>query len=255
MQKIEPAIKNKLGEKLDTWVEIPEGHVKASVIMVHGFGTNKHETGRYFDDVSEALVNDNYRVIRFDFSGYGNSEGRQEDACYTKHVEDLQTIISYVTFNYNESVYIFAQSMGCFVTALTQQSRIVKTMMTGIPNSNPQIIIDRVMNRFGSRPGAKLNLEGISELPRSTGKIQRIGARFWHDIRKLNPIEEISNYSTKTKLLIIHWENDEIIGNDYLSEYDAVPTVQSLWLSGDHSVSNLEDRSNFIKVMLDFYNK
>jgi hypothetical protein len=127
--------------------------------------------------------------------------------------------------------------------------------MTGIPNSNTQVIIDRVVQRFGSRPGAKLNLEGISELPRSTGKIQKIGACFWRDIRNLDPIKELSNYSQKTNLLVVHWENDEIIGKDYLDEYDATPTLKSLWLPGDHAVTKSEDRQNFINIMLEFFNK
>lgn len=254
MQKLEPVIKNKFGEKLDTWVEYPEGLVKATIIMVHGFGTSKHETAGYFDDVAVALVNDNFRVVRFDFSGYGNSEGKQEDACYSKQIGDLQAIIEYVQSNYPEQINIFAQSMGCFVTSLTAPSGITKTVMTGLPNSNTQVIIERVTQRFGSRPGAKLNLEGISELPRSTGKVQKIGARFWQDIRYLDPIKEVNNFSQKTKLLVVHWESDEIIGKDYLSEYDAIPTLKSLWLPGDHSVTKKEDRQNFIEIMLEFYN-
>jgi pimeloyl-ACP methyl ester carboxylesterase len=254
MQKLEPVIKNKFGEKLDTWVELSEGSIKATIIMVHGLGTNKHETAGYFDDVSEALINDNFRVVRFDFSGYGNSEGKQEDACYSKQIGDLQAIIEYAKSNYRGQLHIFSQSMGCFVTVLTNPSGIAKTIMTGIPNSNTQIIIDRVLERFGSRPGAKLNLEGISELPRSTGKIQKIGARFWQDIRDLDPAKEVKKYSEQTNLLIIHWESDEIIGRDYLSDYDAIPTLKSLWLPGDHAVTKVEDRQNFIKVMLDFYN-
>ncbi|MBP9670215.1 alpha/beta fold hydrolase [Candidatus Woesebacteria bacterium] len=255
MQKQEPIIKNHLGEKLDTWVEYPDGVAKATVVMVHGFGTSKHETAGYFDDITASLVKDSFRVVRFDFSGYGKSEGKQEDSCYSKQIGDLQTIIQYVKSNYQERLYILAQSMGCFVTSMTTPSGIAKTIMTGLPNSNTEIIIDRVMQRFGSRPGARLNLDGISELPRSTGKIQKIGQRFWQDIKELDPSKEISNFSKKTDLIIVHWESDEIIGRDYLSAYDAIPTLKSLWLPGDHSVTKAEDRQNFIKVMLEFFNK
>lgn len=253
MKKIEPIINNKFGEKLDTWVENPDGLVKANIIMVHGFGTNKHETAKYFDDISSALVDSNFRVIRFDLSGYGNSEGKQEEACYSKHTGDLSCIIDYVKTEFAEPVYIFAQSMGCFVTALTAPAGISKTLMTGIPNSDPQIIIDRVSERFGTRPGATLDYESISLLPRSTGKIQKIGPNFWRDIRDLKPIEAIEKYSKSTNLLIIHWNNDEILGTDRLEEYDKLPTVTAKWLSGDHSVTKKEDRDNLIKVMLDFF--
>lgn len=255
MQKLEPFIKNKSNEKLDTWVEIPDGKVKATVIMVHGFGTNKHETAVYFDDVSTSLVDNNFRVVRFDFSGYGKSEGKQEDACYSKHIVDLHTIIDHIKSNYPDPIHIFSQSMGCFVTALASPSNIAKTIMTGLPNADTQMIIDRVVERFGTRPGAKLDLGGVSLLPRSTGKIQKIGAQFWRDIKDLDPTKITSDYSKKTELLVVHWDNDEIIGKESLEQYDAIPSVKALWLPGNHSVTDPADRQNFIKIMLDFYNK
>jgi hypothetical protein len=254
MKKEEPVIKNKSGEKLDTWVETPKGEIKANVIMVHGFGTNKGETAGYFDDISKALVSDNFRVIRFDFSGYGKSEGIQEDVCYSKQVDDLRSVWQFVTANYHEPIHILAQSMGCWVTSITSLDGVGKTLMTGIPNADPQLIIDRITERFGSRVGAKLDFAGISELPRSTGEIQKIGPKFWQEIKNLDPVVSIDNYSKKTDLLIIHWLEDEIIGREALELYDAIPTVKSKWLHGNHSVSNPDDRKDFTKVMLDFYN-
>lgn len=253
MQKREPTIRNKQGEKLDTWVETPEGEIKATVIMVHGFGTDKHETAGYFDDISDALVTNSFRVVRFDFSGYGKSEGAQEDACYTKQVDDLEAVIAYVKNIFSEPVHIFAQSMGCFVTALTSPTGITKTVMTGIPNHNTQHIVDRFIARFGTRPGAKLDMNGVSELPRSTGKVQKIGKQFWDDLLSLNHLQEISSYSNKTKLLIVHWQQDEVLGTSHLEDYDKIASLQSMWLSGDHSLKNPTDRQNFIKIMLEFY--
>lgn len=127
--------------------------------------------------------------------------------------------------------------------------------MTGTPNTNTDVVITRVKERFGSRPGAVLDIHGVSLLPRSTGKIQKIGSQFWIDIKNLQPVKIISDYSKKTKLMIVHWERDEIIGKDYLDEYDQIPTLTSVWLPGDHSVTNKDDRQNFIKKMLEFYNK
>lgn len=254
MNNTEPIIRNTYNEKLDTWVEEPIGKVKATVVMVHGFGTSKHETAGYFDDISQALTNDNFRVVRFDLSGYGNSEGEQEDACYSKHVLDLNCVINWVKSNYPSPIYIFAQSMGCWVTALANPDGITKTIMTGVPNSNPEIVVTRVKDRFGSRPGAILNLDGVSLLPRSTGKIQKIGSQFWLDIKNIKPAKIVKDYSKKTELLIVHWESDEIIGKDYLDEYDRIATLKSMWLPGDHSVTNILDRQNFISEMLKFFN-
>lgn len=255
MIKTEPVIKNSYGEKLDTWVEIPEGQVKATVVMVHGFGTNKHETAGYFDDISEALVKDNFRVVRFDFSGYGRSEGDPLDVCYSKHSEDLQIIVDWVRYNFVEKIHIFAQSMGCFVTALTLPIGIAKVLMTGIPNTNPQFIVDRFSERYGNKPGGKIDHNGISLLPRSSGVVQQIGPNFWKDILSINPILQIEKLAKITNLKIIHWNQDEVLGINYLAGYDDIGGLEAIWLDGDHSVTNPINRQNFIKAMLEFFNK
>lgn len=254
MQKQEPVIKNKFGEKLDTWVESPEGQVKATIIMVHGFGTSKHETAGYFDDISAALTRDGFRVVRFDFSGYGKSEGSPIDVCYTKHIEDLQYITEWVKKNYQEDIYILAQSMGCFITALTLPKNIKKILMTGIPNSDPALIVDRFSERYGNKPGGKIDYNGISLLPRTSGVIQQIGPNFWRDILSLSPVEQVEKLSKITNLKIVHWNQDEVLGTDHLRVYDAISSLNAIWLDGDHSVTNPVDRQNFLLIMLEFFN-
>ena len=256
MNILHPIIKNNNNEKIDTLVEWDDSKtIKANVIMVHGLGTDKNETANYFVDVSHALVADSYRVIRFDLSGYGASEGHQRDACYSKHVGDLFAVHTYTKKHYSEPIYIFAQSMGCFVTALANIDGIKKTIMTGLPNADTKIIIDRVSARFGSRPGAVLDYKGISLQPRSTGAIQEIGPRFWEDIRNLNPVKTVGEFAKKTKLLVVSWEQDEILGTDALDQYDTIPELEHIWLPGDHSVKDANDRQNFIHKMLAFYAK
>lgn len=254
MKTIKPDIFNALNERLDTWVEKQGGSIRATIVMVHGFGTDKHETAHYFDDVSTTMIDKNFRVVRFDFSGYGRSEGRQIDASYSKHVGDLNAVLDYARI-YSDPIYIFAQSMGCFVVALASPSDIAKTIMTGIPNHSPEYLIKRFISRFQSRQGAKMDLNSISLLPRSTGEVQKIGPQFWRDIESLKPLEIVQSYASKTNLMIVHWNQDEIIGTDFVKEYDKLPGVHSLWLNGNHSVTNPDDRQQFAHHMLDFLNK
>ncbi len=254
MIKTEPMIRNSSGEKLDTWVESPE-EVKANVVLVHGFGTSKHESLKYFDDITTSLVDDGFRVIRFDLSGYGKSEGDPVGVCYSKHVGDLQSVLNFVTENFHEKVFILAQSMGCFVTTLTLPTGVDRILMTGIPNASPQFIVDRFSKRYGSKLGGKIDIKGISLLPRSSGEIQQIGPQFWADILALDPIGQVTKLSLLTKLKIIHWNQDEVLGRDYLEDYNKIKTLESVWLDGDHSVSKPADRANFIRIMLKYFNQ
>ena len=85
-------VKNPSGELLDVLVEGNPDSTQA-VIMAHGFGTDKHEHG-LFDSLVD-ILSPNHLTIRFDFSGYGNSEGNQVDVNYHKQAKDLGSIIAW----------------------------------------------------------------------------------------------------------------------------------------------------------------
>lgn len=244
-------ISNHRGEKLNTLVEEPE-QPKATIVFVHGFISNKHETAGYFDDLSIALKNE-YRLVRFDFSGCGKSEGKTEEITYEKHAEDLQVILEYVKKNYVGKTYILAHSMGCFVTALLSPNDIQKTVFTGIPNTDTSFIIERITERFGSRVGAKINVLGISEIPRSFGVVQKIGKEFWKSLREFHPVLTVADYCKKTDLLIIHPLQDDVVGTQFLEEYQHIPHVHIEQVDGDHSFTDLRTRKNLIERVIHFF--
>jgi putative redox protein len=244
-------INNLTGEKLDVLIE-GNLQAKTTVIFVHGFAVDKHETAGYFDDLVIVFGN-NYRIIRFDFSGCGESEGNLEEKDYEKWADDLKIVVDYVKKTYKGSLYIFAQSMGCFVIALANPTGIKKTIFTGIPNNNTQLIIDRISKRFLSRPGGSINYEGISYFPRSTGKVQEIGPTFWKVLKDFNPYKTVEKYSKKTNLFIIHPKQDEIVGSEFLEEYSMIPKIRIEWIDGDHSFTKKEDRENLIVKIKDFF--
>lgn len=238
-------------EKLDVLVEGNEKNT-ITVVMVHGIGTDKHETAGLFDDMSSALVND-FRIIRFDFSGFGKSEGKTEDFDYIKHAEDLKVIIDYTKKTFGGSVYIIAHSMGTFITALLNPEGISKTVFSGIPNSNTEYIIQRLLNRFATRRGTHIDQCGISLIPRSSGVIQKWGAQFWKTLREFKPVNAVSQYAKNTNLLIIHPKQDDVVGSEYQKEYDSIPNMKIEWINGDHSFKKPEDRLVLIEKIKDFF--
>ena len=246
-------IQNKVGEELDTWIEWESEKPICTVVMVHGFGTDKHETAGYFDDIAKELINNKYRVIRFDFSGCGKSEGKTEDIDYVKHTQDLRAILGYVQDEYPERIYILAQSMGCFVTALLNPDGINKAIFTGLPNANTDFIKERLIGRFGSKEGAVVNKEGISLFPRSSGKLQKIGSNFWKVLANFDPVKAIEKFNIKTKLLVVHPNQDEIVGSDYLDPYGKIKEIKRIFIDGDHSFKNNANRKNLIRLILSHF--
>ena len=246
-------IKNKFGDELDTLVE---GNQESgtTIILVHGFGVDKNESFNYFTDFSLALK-DKFRIMRFDFSGYGKSTGKQEDVNYQKQAGDLNCVIEYVKTNFPGKIFLLAHSMGAFVTSLLSPDGVERAVLTGIPNSNTNYIIERLKNRIGCREGASVDTEGITIYPRTSGEIQKIGASFWKSLRDFDPIKSVSRFSKKTSLLVIHFTADNVVGSEYMEEYNSIPNIKILWLPGDHSARKSEDREVVIKTIKEFFTK
>lgn len=244
-------ILNPSNEKLDVLVE---GNEKSdiTVVMVHGLGTDKHETAGMFDDIAQVLTS-TYKVVRFDFSGFGKSEGKTEEFDYHKHAGDLKTILEYVKQTYKGATYIIAQSMGTFVTALLNPREIKKTIFTGIPNSNTEYIIDRLKKRIMSRPGGRVDLQGISLIPRSSGAIQKFGPQFWKKLQEFNPVASVSEFAKNTNLLVVHPKQDDVVGPEFQEEYDTIPNIKIEWINGDHSFKKPEDRVVLIERIKTFF--
>ncbi len=244
-------IKNHLNESLDVLIEgdIPK---RDTVIMVHGFATDKHETAGYFDDLSSALTK-KYRVVRFDFSGCGKSEGKTEEKSYEVWAKDLLSIIQYVKTHFGGKIHIIAQSAGSFITTLANPSGITKTVFTSLPNTNTQYIKEKMLKRFGTREGAIVNLEGITVFPRSSGKSTKIGPSFWKVLEQFNPVQSVAKYAEQTRLLVVHPKQDEIIRLKYLDGYKTIPNITIKWVNGDHSFTKNKDRNYLIKEIMTYF--
>lgn len=244
-------IKNKFGDELDTLIE-GNDESNTTIVFVHGFGVDKNESFNYFADITLSLEGQ-FRLVRFDFSGYGKSGGKQEDVNYQKQAGDLGCVIDYVRANFPGKLFIVAHSMGTFVTSFLCPTGVEKTVFTGIPNSNTNYIIERLKGRISSRDGAFVNTEGITTYPRTFGPAQKIGPSFWKVLGEFKPVDVVSRYAKKTNLLVIHFNQDNIAGNDYMNEYDAIKEAKILWLDGDHNATKKEDREMVIKMIQEFF--
>ncbi len=233
--------------RLSVWVE----GVKTAthtVVLVHGFGTNKHETAGYFDDLVEVLGR-SYRVVRFDFAGLGDSEGTLSTMTYERQAEELRVVLEWVRQQFPGQISIVAQSMGCFITALCCPDGIEQTVFTGIPNIHTERIVDRIAQRFAKKTGSTVNIQGVSKILRSSGELQTIHSDFWQSILRFKPLETVGAYAAKTKLLIIHPNQDDVVGTDDLDGYSKLDGVTVKHLDGDHSYTKVEDREKVMEVV------
>jgi len=231
--------------RLSVWVEGDET-ADHTVVLVHGFGTNKHETAGYFDDLVAAL-SQIYRMVRFDFAGLGDSEGTLSTMTYERQAEELRVVLQWVRQQFPGQISIVAQSMGCFITALCNPEGISRTVFTGIPNIHTDRIVDRIARRFAKKPESVVDIQGVSRILRSSGEIQTIQPDFWQSIIRFKPLETVEIYAAKTKLLIIHPNQDDVVGTDDLDGYAGLTGTTVKHMDGDHSYTKIEDRENVIR--------
>lgn len=87
------------------------------VILMHGFLGSKKAAPLGF--LSRMLVKHGYAVLRFDFDGYGKSEGAQQDNTVPKMIEDAKAVWEYVSaLPFVDRIVLLGHSQGGVVAGM-----------------------------------------------------------------------------------------------------------------------------------------
>lgn len=65
------------------------------VVLCHGLGSNKESYTN--QQLEKRLTEKNIATFRFDFSGHGESEGKQKDITLSQAIDDIHSAIEYLT--------------------------------------------------------------------------------------------------------------------------------------------------------------
>jgi fermentation-respiration switch protein FrsA (DUF1100 family) len=110
-------IKNPLGEVLEyLWHPAPSALNDRHVTVI-GHGVTANLDRPFIKALADGLADAGVHALRFSFSGNGASEGRFQDSCITKEIDDLGAIIDAVT-RAGFSVSYAGHSMGAAVGVL-----------------------------------------------------------------------------------------------------------------------------------------
>ncbi|MBQ5311066.1 MAG: alpha/beta hydrolase, partial [Oscillospiraceae bacterium] len=93
-----------------------------AVILSHGYNQSTEQTG----DMAEALAAAGYRAYALEFMGGGkvsHSKGRGTDMSIESEIRDLERVIAYVKGFAPKKVFLYGESQGGFVSALTAADR------------------------------------------------------------------------------------------------------------------------------------
>ena len=92
----------------------------AALIIFHGFGGDSgYGENDLYNLIAEKAADCGSSVVRFDFSGYGKSEGRFEDMDIFREILDAIAILNYVrALPYVTDIYLLGHSMGGVIAGM-----------------------------------------------------------------------------------------------------------------------------------------
>ena len=248
-------IKNLQGENI--FVESYEPRIiKGTIVLCHGItGCRKGRTmaDNYFQVLANRLMDLNFKVVLFDFSGHGESEGNDYDVCLSKNASELEMIlkqeavgdVSFLAFSYGTAVLCyFLQTHVSF-----SPRRIAMISPCLYPNQSCFLTTKSI---FG-----KDVVKGIENGEMDKNGYCVVGAKNFKLGKRI--IEECKNFSPEylTKFnnisLVLSGSDDVILDKSYNDEFCKKHSFKQVYLKASHSL--YEEIEKAFDLIIEFFTK
>lgn len=202
------AIKNRKGHELHALLELPANQKPIRyAIFAHCFTCSSSlEAVR---NISRALTNFGFGVVRFDFTGLGRSDGEFSESHFSSNVSDLLDVHLYIKEMYMAPSLLVGHSLGgaaCIVAA-SKLNDIKAIASIGAPSD-----IEYVKSHLFSHQLEQVKNLGEIEI-NIGGRPFKIDKEFVEDFGKTDLLEVTKNL--KKPLLIMHSPQDRIVKADH----------------------------------------
>lgn len=198
--------KNKEGEDLAAYIDLPpNGKPKALAVFAHCFTCNKNL--KAVSNISRALTVEGIGVMRFDFTGLGESEGDFSDTNFSSNVDDLIAAAGYLEEHYKAPSLLIGHSLGGAAVLIAARSiPSLKGVVTVAAPADPA----HIKNHFESKL-EEIEKEGVAQV-NLAGRPFKIKKQFIEDLDANNVESHVRNL--KKPLLVLHSPSDNIVGID-----------------------------------------
>ncbi len=227
---------NASGLKLSAMIDFPlVGKPKAFVLFAHCFTCSKNL--KTVENISRALTQSDLAVMRFDFTGLGQSEGEFSKTNFSSNLDDLKKAYEFLEVEYEAPRILVGHSLGG--VAILHVAKALKKVQAIVTIGAP------------STPAHVRKLfKGSQDLIEKEGKAEvDIGGRnFTIEKQLIDDLEKNDSRKVikelKRALLIMHSPQDNIVGIDNAAEiYTAAMHPKSfISLDGsDHLMTDTAD--------------
>ncbi len=243
MAKVKVSFQNQLGETLAGLLETPDTDTKAYAIFAHCFTCSKDVAAA--SRITRALANKGIAVLRFDFTGLGNSDGDFANTNFSSNINDLIQAANYLAAHYETPTMLIGHSLGgAAVLAAAQSLPAIKAIVTiGAPATAHHIghLYAHAKAEIASKDEAVIEL---------AGRKFTIQKQFVEDIDRYNDAAHIGQL--KKALLILHSPIDAIVSIDEAAKIYTAAKHPKSFISldnADHLLSQREDSEYVASVI------
>jgi putative redox protein len=197
-------IPNAGGQMLSARLDRPEtGEAGAYALFAHCFTCTKDLSGIYH--IARVLTGEGLAVLRFDFTGLGESGGDFADTSFSSNVEDLAAAAGFLASRFEGPQLLIGHSLGG--AAVLQAASAIpsaKAVVTIAAPADP-----RHVARVLGPASATITADGEAQVA-IAGRRFTLRKKFLDDLKTLDPLSAIANLNRA--LLVMHSPADPVVG-------------------------------------------
>jgi len=211
---------NAEGQQLVGRLELPiNQHAHNFVIFAHCFTCNKNLSA--VKNITRELTSNGFGVLRFDFTGLGESEGDFENTNFSGNVDDLISASNYLKENYTAPTLLIGHSLGgaaaIFAAAEIESVKAVATVGAPSHPKHVQHLIQSSVDEIKTTGQANVNIGG---------RPFTIKKQFLDDIETKSLPDVAKNL--RKALLVMHSPQDTTVG---------IENAEAIYISAKHPKS------------------
>jgi putative redox protein len=235
MQSKNISFPNADGQVLAGILDMPAGAPRAYALFAHCFTCSKNLKAA--TNIARAMTDAGIAVLRFDFTGLGNSEGAFEETSFSSNISDLLSAVDWLEKEHRAPEILFGHSLGgtAVLQAAAEISSAVAVATIGSP-ADPE----HVTHMLAGAEGA-LAREGVAEVHLG-GRPFRIRKAFVDDLAVHDLPSTIA--SLRKALLVMHAPLDSVVEIENASELFGAAKHPKSFVSldkADHLLSRSAD--------------
>ncbi|MGD0584713.1 MAG: bifunctional alpha/beta hydrolase/OsmC family protein [Oryzomonas sp.] len=227
---------NNRGEQLAARLELPEDEQPlAYALFAHCFTCSKDLTAAVY--IARALSSRRIAVLRFDFTGLGESEGEFAATTFSSEVSDLVSAARFLEREYEAPRLLIGHSLGgtAVLAAAAQipSATAIATIAAPFSPAHVRDLLGESADRVEQTGQATVSIAGREFTIRKS---------LLDDLEAQQPEETLRRL--KAALLVMHSPGDQVVGIDNAAEiYRTAPHPKSFISldSADHLLSDSRD--------------